>query len=357
MPPLKVVFVIPSLDSGGIENYLLRFLHFAKNDITPIVVVRNYNRGVLYDAYLELCSEVYFAPIGVLNPKKKRQFYNLLCSFEATHVVDFNANFAGWTMLLARLAGYENRISFYRQGKDHFKKTFFKTVYNAFLNQLVYSCSTQILSNSNSALLYFFPKRYKESKFQVIYNGIDFNKFSREDDKVAVRNQLDLPLNHFIIGHSGRFDPLKNHDLIIKMALACQTAYPQLLFVLVGEGTETIQGLPENILTFGYKNNINQYLNAFDAFIFPSFSEGQPNAMIEAMASGLPILASNIPSIKECIPVEKHELLIDPLDLECFTRGLEKLMSNPDNYKIDSQYVTHHFDGAVNFGKFLNTLH
>lgn len=357
MPPSKVVFVIPSLDSGGIENYLLRFLHFAKNDITPIVVVRNYNRGVLYDAYLELCSEVYFAPIGVLNPKKKRQFYNLLCSFEATHVVDFNANFAGWTMLLARLAGYENRISFYRQGKDHFKKSFFKTVYNAFLNQLVYSCSTQILSNSNSALLYFFPKRYKESKFQVIYNGIDFNKFSREDDKVAVRNQLDLPLNHFIIGHSGRFDPLKNHDLIIKMAFACQTAYPQLLFVLVGEGTETIQGLPENILTFGYKNNINQYLNAFDAFIFPSFSEGQPNAMIEAMASGLPILASNIPSIKECIPFEKLELLIDPLDLECFTRGLEKLMSNPDNYKIDSQYVTHHFDGAVNFGKFLNTLH
>jgi glycosyltransferase involved in cell wall biosynthesis len=355
--PIKVVFVIPSLDSGGIENYLLRFLQFAKSEVTPIVVVRNYNKGVLYDAYLELCSEVYFAPIGVLNPKKKRQFYKLLCSFEATHVVDFNANFAGWTMLLARLARYKNRITFYRQGKDHFKKSIFKTFYNAFLNQLVYTFSTQILSNSNSALLFFFPNRFKEAKFRVIYNGIDFKKFRQEPDKVAVRNQLNLPLNNFIIGHSGRLDPMKNHELIIKLASACQTVHPEVLFVLVGEGTEKIHALSKNIISLGYKNNVNQYLSAFDAFIFPSFSEGQPNAMIEAMASGLPILASNIPSIKECIPVEQHDLLLDPSDLDAFNNSLKKLISNPTIYKIDSQYVVHHFDGAVNFRNFLNTLH
>jgi glycosyltransferase involved in cell wall biosynthesis len=356
MPPLRVVFVIPSLDAGGIENYLLRFLHFAKIEITPIVVVRNYDKGVLYDAYLELCSEVYFAPIGVLNPKKKLKFYKLLCSFDATLVVDFNANFAGWTLFLAKLAGYKNRIAFYRQGKNHFKESIFKALYNAFLNHLVYRYSTQILSNSNSALYFFFPNRFKESKFQVIYNGIDFCKFSHETKLGTLRNQLGLPLNNFIIGHSGRLDPLKNHDLIIKLALACKTAYPQVLFVLIGEGTENIELLSDNILTLGYKKNVNQYLNAFDAFIFPSFSEGQPNAMIEAMASGLPILASNIPSIKECIPVEKHHLLIDPLDVECFNKSIGKLMSNPDIYKIDPQYVAHHFDGVVNFRKFLNTL-
>lgn len=356
MPPLKVVFVIPSLDGGGIENYLLRFLHFAKSDVTPIVVVRNYNKGILYDAYLKVCSEIYFSPIGIVSPKRKYQFHKLLCSLEATHVVDFNANFAGWTMLLARLAGYKNRITFYRQGKNHFKKSLFKTIYNAFLNQLVYSYSTQILSNSNSALSFFFPNRYKEPKFQVIYNGIDFCIFKPATEMGTLRNQLGLPLNNFIIGHSGRFDPLKNHDLIVKMALACKKAYPQVLFVLIGERTEDIELLSDNILTLGYKNNVNQYLNAFDAFIFPSISEGQPNAMIEAMATGLPILASNIPSIKECIPVEKHHLLIDPLDLEFFNKSLEKLMSNPDIYKIDSQYVAHHFDGVVNFRKFLNTL-
>lgn len=353
---MKVVFVIPTLDAGGIENYLLRFLHFSKKEINAIVIVRNFKKGVMYEAYSEVCDEIYFAPMGNFNPQKMLAFYRLLSSLKANYVVDFNSNFAGWTMLLSKLAGYENRLTFYRQGKNHFKKSVIKNLFNSFLNKLVYNYSTRILSNSNSSLQFFFPKDFNNSKFEVIYNGLDLNKFNQEVGKNEMRRKLGLPLNSFLIGHSGRLDPLKNQDLILKMALVIQEIKSNVIFVLIGQGTETIQLLSDNVLILGYKKNVNQYLNAFDAFIFPSFSEGQPNALIEAMASGLPILASDIPSIKECIPVEKHKILLSPFDLDGFINGLTNLIRDPDSYTVDYTFVASKFDGEVNFNKFLKSL-
>jgi glycosyltransferase involved in cell wall biosynthesis len=357
MEKTKVVFVIPSLDAGGIENYVLSFIIFSKLEIRPVVIVRNYKKGIMFTKYTKVCDEIYFAPIGTLNFIKKWRFYKLINSLRSQVIVDFNSNFAGWTMLLSKLAGYKRRITFYRQGKDHFEKNFFNSTYNKILNRMVYSFSTQILSNSFAALSYFFPYRGKIDKFQVIYNGIDLEKFSSNGLRQNLKIQLKLAENRFIIGHSGRLDPLKNQDLILKLAKYFQTKNPRILFVLLGQGTEALAKESfENVFALGYKSNVNEYLRSFDAFIFPSFSEGQPSALIEAIATDLPFLASDIPSIRECVTVDYAPRLISPSDFLGFIEGIEDLLSNPDDYKADQRHVSTNFNIQMNFKKFLKTL-
>src|SRR5690606_17209655 len=175
---LKICFLIPSVSSGGIEMYLLRFLKYLIITDNITVIVRSNQRGELYNEYQATGANLVFMPLDYLNPGKIWQHYQFYKNNTFDVICDFNANFAGIPMFLGKKLNVQKRIVFYRQGSDHFKSSFIKNKVNKYMNCLVYKHATHILSNSQAALDFFFSYRTSaDPRFKVIYNGVNIKEY------------------------------------------------------------------------------------------------------------------------------------------------------------------------------------
>lgn len=360
---LKVCFLISSLKSGGIETYLLRFLKHQRGNFNATVLIRNHEKGELYKDYKATGATLVFKPLGYLNPAAMRWYYQFFKSQTFDTVCDLNANFAGLPMLIGKLSGVNKRITFYRQGSDLFKKTVGKQLYNRFMNRLVYKFSTHIFANSKAGLEFFFPNEYpKDTRFKVIKNGMYVTDYlNHKETKKEVRHRLGLPDNAYIIGHTGRFTEAKNHFFILDVVAQFMEQDASVHLVLIGNDTNQLMpyintlGIQQKCTVLGYKANIPDYLHAFDLYFFPSITEGQPNALIEAMLTGLPIAASKIPPIEECVPKEHQNCLINPHNVKTTVEKLRAIKEKPENYTCQ-EYAIQNYDATVQFNEFMENL-
>ncbi|MFV0598199.1 MAG: glycosyltransferase, partial [Bacteroidales bacterium] len=326
----KIVFFITGLNSGGLENYLLRFLQYRAASFSEIVVYcKGGIGGQLEKDYLKIPNvKIIKTKISFFNPLHYIRLKSYLKKQEFDAICDFTGNFAGLILLCGKEVGINKRIAFYRGASDHFPKTFFRVRYNNFVKKLTYRNATNILSNSQAAFDYFYKRNQIDKRFQVIYNGIDAAKFNVGNHNL--RQEFNIPENAFVIGHTGRFNPAKNHDVIIAVATRLIKKHTDIYLILCGNGVK--EGLENRIKELGIerktrlfenRNDIPLFLNTMDSYFFPSITEGQPNALIEAMIMGLPFVASDISPIKET--VGNHTALFDPLDVEGFIKALEDL--------------------------------
>lgn len=357
------MFVIPSVNSGGIETYLFRFLQEKKTEINATVLIRSNKEGDLLQEYKKLHFPLIFMPLSYYNPFRWLSFWKYLKSESFSTVCDFNANFAGITMIIAFYAKIDNRITFYRQGSDHFKPSIFKRTYNHLMNRLVYKYSSRILANSKAGEDFFFPYRKPDdNRFHILYNGITLNKIQRIKEKTELLRILDLPDHAFVIGHVGRVDKSKNHPTIFKVAAEIIKNNPDVFLVLCGNGTENLYneaityGISDNVCLLGFRSDVPSIMQIFDVFYFPSITEGQPNALLEAMVLGIPIVASDITPIKEIVPPGIH--LFNPLDTQGAMAQIIKIKNGELAYNTSEQveYVSAKFDAVNKFNEFLNIL-
>ncbi len=359
----RTLFLIPSVNSGGIEMFLLRFLQTKGDKLNSTIIIRNNKEGDLLDEYSRLNVRIIFIPLSYFNPIRWMRYYKLFRSGAYHTVCDFNANFAGITMTIARMAKINRRITFYRQGSNHFKKTILKRIYNYLINKLVYFNSTVILANSKAGMDFFFPYRRADViRFKVLYNGVDFNRVNVAVDKNKVRTEVGIPEDSFVIGHVGRADISKNHQTILEVAANIIKYYPNAYLILCGNGTERLQDLVReqeilnNIRFLGFRSDVYRIMKIFDVFYFPSLTEGQPNALLEAMALGIPVVASNIQSIKEIMPEDIQ--LYDPYDTKEVTNHIIDIIENKVAYHDNNlpNYIIKQFNVGEKFDEFFKIL-
>lgn len=362
----KTLFFVTTLNSGGIENYLLRFLKFFDGQIEPIVVCKGNSFGELEEEYKKIKNiRLIKMNVGYFDATSYAKIYKLIKEEDVDSVCDFTGNFAGLTLFAANLAGIEKRISFYRGSSNHFKETSFKLLYNRFMQFLVKKNATKILSNSKTAIQYFYPNiKSNDTRFQVIYNGIDNATF--EDITPLTKADFGIPDNSFVIGHTGRYDVAKNHPTILKIAEKICSRHEDIYFVLCGKDTDTFLNsqvssnpiIESKVKVLGYRNDVKRILPVFDIFLFPSITEGQPNSLIEAILFGLPVVASNINPIIETTPEEIHTQLINPLDVDGFCNKIEEFYSDKSKMEKNdySEWAKIRFDGKKLFNQFYTEL-
>ncbi|MBW6492544.1 MAG: glycosyltransferase [Lentimicrobium sp.] len=363
----KTCFLIPGIDAGGIENYLLRFINFLPEKDGITIIVRSEKKGDLWPEYEKTGVNFRFQGVGFINPLKWFKLFRYFRKQQFKTVCDFNGNFAGITMLLARMAGVKNRIAFYRRSSNAFKQTWFNLKYNDLVNWFVFNYATKILSNSQHAIDFFFPYRQiRDKRFRVIPNGIDPDMFEMKETKEEARKFFHLPTNRFIVGHVGRYDPAKNHETIFKVAQKLKQENQNINFLFAGKGTDNPDflgkikwyGIEDICHCLGLQTNLPLLYKSMDLFYFPSFTEGQPNALIEAMMAGLSVLASNIPPIKETMPERAHSILINPLDSDLAALSIMKLFKNQsvEGELIFKTEAEMKFNQKTNFTLFLKEL-
>jgi len=332
----KVAFLVAGVNSGGTENYLLRFLKFYGEKIDATVYCKSGGFGELELEFKEVGAELKAFHLGYFNVVK---FNKLKKEFELhkyDSVCDLTGSLGALPLLMAKRAGVPKRIAFFRNSREKFKKSFFKTRYYKFITNLLPQVATKVLSNSKEAFNYFYSIDWnKDDKFDVIYNGVSADQFISEH--LNLRKELDIPKEAFVVGHVGRLNDQKNHETILKVALDLCKKDKNIYFVLCGKNVDvkyqlTVdkQNLTNRVLLLGMRRDINKVLNTLNCFYFPSLIEGQPNALIEALISGVPFVASNINPIKETIPAKFHKQLIDPLDSNSAKIKILEIKNNPN---------------------------
>lgn len=364
----RVIFLVGSLESGGTENYLLRFLEYLSEN--PQINLENFTvvsksgkGGTLEKHFKETGVSINLLKLGYFNLKANIILFKIFRQKKGV-VCDLTGNFAGLPMLIAKLAGVKVRVSFYRASTNHFNPSFIKNAYNRLINAWVYKYSTIILSNSKAAFEYFFAHKFQQDRrFKMLKNGVNINKFGTHYNKNEVRKKFNIPLDVKVVGHVGRLNKAKNFETLIQVASLIIKHHKNIHFVFCGRGTDQTNfkdklmrlGISENCHTLGQQSNVAEVLNAYDLFYFPSITEGQPNALIEALMSGLPFVASNIDAISECLPPEATSYLVSPTQVK---QSANKIMNtlNMHNPLILKDWAIKEYDATKRFDEFKNIL-
>lgn len=165
-----------------------------------------------------------------------------------------------------------------------------------------------------------------EDKCKVFPNGIDNNLFCKLDREKA-RKELGLPKNKFIIAFVGTFKESKGPDRLSKAIDLIESNDVYSLFI----GGGPLEPMCKNILYKGrlLHEQIPQYLNAADVFVLPTRAEGCCNAIIEAMACGLPIISSNLPFNWDVLN-NTNSIMIDPNNVQEIADALRALKDDPE---------------------------
>lgn len=169
----------------------------------------------------------------------------------------------------------------------------------------------------------------KQHELVVIKNGIELEKVKKNIKEHSItRNELGFTSEHFIIGSVGRFEPVKNYQLLLTACALLYDDYPQVRLVLVGYGSQE-RFLRARAQTLGIQDRvtfiINQpgykYYKLFDCFALSSLTEGISIALLEAMAAGCPIVTTSSSYDHDVINHNKNGQIVPPQDAQALSQA------------------------------------
>lgn len=175
------------------------------------------------------------------------------------------------------------------------------------------------------------------ARIHVIPNAIDDTVFRPAADRMEIRVRLGLPTNRFIFGTVASLHPVKNHRLTLQALAKWPEDCRRPLAVFVGEGPSRAEleresaalGLQRDVLFAGRQRPVAPWFQAFDAFLLPSFWEGQPLAILQALSCRLPVLASRIEGNMAVLGTQ-HPALFSPESPQELLALLLRVSTDPE---------------------------
>jgi glycosyltransferase involved in cell wall biosynthesis len=181
--------------------------------------------------------------------------------------------------------------------------------------------------------------RVEEARIWRIPNFVDLRQYRRAElsEKLQLRRRLKLPDGILVI-YSGRFVQRKGIKYLLEAWVEVQREFPQARLLLLGDGQthEDMKryaerlGISKSVLFLGHVSNVQEYFCGADLFVLPSLQEGLPNALLEAMAVGLPVVATCIGGVEDVVENEKNGLLVPPADSRALAEAIKRLISDKD---------------------------
>lgn len=174
-----------------------------------------------------------------------------------------------------------------------------------------------------------------KQKVVTIHSGLDVSRYGLLD-KNAARNKLGIPNGCRVIGTVARFTRQKNLGDLIRAARAVIKDLPDSILVLVGDGEELVEmkrlaqdlGIGHKVIFTGYRNDISDILPAFDVFAMSSLWEGCPLAPLEAMASGLPVVAPDVTGVAETVADGITGYVVPPSDPDALAAAIVRTLQS-----------------------------
>ena len=336
---MKKVLFVATVVKTHINLFHLPFLKMFKDSGWETAVCARNDFEKPEDCHIPHCDKFFEMPFErfPFKPNNIRTLLSLrkLIKDEQYDIIHCHTPSGG---VLARLAAIGTkkkgcRVMYTAHGFHFFKGA-------PLLNWLVYFPIEWVCSFFTDTLItinqedYAFAKKHMHAKETVIIPGIglDTTRFLSETNREEKRRELGFSDETSILLSIGELIPRKNHKVIIDAVSKLNDKSIHYIIVGRGEKKEELEayikelGLEDNIHLLGFRTDVVDLCRASDIFCFPSLQEGLGMATLEAMAAGIPCIASNVRGTTELIEHGKNGFLCDRLDSDDFARHIKELL-------------------------------
>lgn len=338
---IRVLQIINSPEIGGIENQLLAFLQrYDRARFVVDVAFVGSATGVLREQYLATGTQLFICKWSkYILPFVWRLFRHLKGKrYDVMHAR--MCEVSGAAILAAKLARVPTRIASYHHTEIPWRRPGpLNNLAVSVLQWITRQWATKILSISGACLDVYHPDwRHHHDKFEICYNGVDISRFSATVAPDDVRKELGLPAGCSVVGHVGSFREVKNHQGLIGIAEGVFQKCNNVCFLLVGDGALRSQieeevskrSLSGRFVFAGNREDVPRMLAAMDIFVMPSLNEGFGTVVVEAQLAGLPVVASDLPSLREALYPGMHQFCCNPHDSQSMAARIVALLKNPE---------------------------
>ena len=321
--PIRVLHVVYQMNRGGMETCIMQFLRrMDPARFSLDFVVHTDEPGEYDDEIRARGGSIHVNPPPRAWRAHRQGFRRTLQDGGPYDVV--HAHDMVWGPLLAVAHAEEVPVRIIHSHNDvrwHQPASLLERVYCRCARRASLRHATHGLAVSEVAAEAYFGRKWKrDNRWRVLVSGRDFSPFHEAVDREAMRAELGLPADARVIGHVGSLTEQKNHRFWLQIAGKLARMSDRYHFLLVGDGplragivarAEEL-GLSDRLVLAGVRDDVPRVLGAMDLFLFPSFYEGLPGAVVEAQAAGLPCLISDaITSETQMIPELVTRLELD----------------------------------------------
>ena len=299
----RVLQVVDSMGMGGIQAFIMNVYRSIDRAEIQFDFLLHHKLVNSYDDEIrKLGGRIYYLPArneGIIkNRKALDAFFTKHTEYNVVHQHE-----SSLTYIEPLKAAKEHNVAI-RIIHSHSTRASgnpIHTVLHKMNKRLIKDVATHYFACGKLAGEWMFSGTGVENNVKIINNGIDVPLFSfNENVRKEVRNKLNVG-SRFVIGNVGRFSSVKNHEFLIDVFVEFLKINANSMLVLVGDGelkksiirkVNTLN-ISEKVVFLGMRKDVNKILQACDYVVIPSLYEGFPVTVVEALASGVPLLVSD----------------------------------------------------------------
>ncbi|MFC1885081.1 glycosyltransferase [Thermodesulfobacteriota bacterium] len=342
----RILHIIDHLGPGGAQEVIRNLIKYSSKDMFKHEVAGLYGKGLYYDIYREMGSTVYslsprkFLPLYVpriVSLCRKKKYSAIHSHLTASNLI---------AKPLAAAAGITVRFN-----HDHINDPSRNRQKGLlWLDRTFNRLSAHIIAVSKSTRDFLIEwERLSPERVSVIINGVDLERFYPSfENRASCRAGWGLPDDAFVVCGAGRLKHQKNFSTFLNVAKKIAEEIPDSVFVIAGSGPEEQKlkhqandlKLTNRVRFPGFVPDMTSLYPAADVFFLPSRYEGTPMVMLEVMAMGIPIVASNVDGISEVLDHGIDACLAPPDSEDQFFEHILKLWKDKRYAKglADSAY-------------------
>jgi L-malate glycosyltransferase len=248
------------------------------------------------------------------------------------HSFGFYANV--FAIPAARLARVPVVVASIRDTGDHL------TWLQKAMQKWVCRAADHVLVNALAVRIVLVAQGFDPSRISVIQNGIDVSRYQERSGTKAVRRELGLPSAAPVVAVFARLNRLKGIEYFLEAAALLAKRFDEVRFLIVGDSISEAYrdelerhaaglGLADRVVFAGFRGDVPELLSEVSVSVLPSLSEGLSNVVLEAMAAGVPVVATAVGGTPEMVENGVTGLLVPPRDAVALAEAIGSLLADP----------------------------
>jgi glycosyltransferase involved in cell wall biosynthesis len=336
---VKILFVLPNFDTGGSEKLVFDIIkNIDKSKFSPVLCV--FFTGKYEKEFLKL--NIPFYKIHSRSIKSKFYTISLLNKIIRDHKIDI-VNTHHSSPLIQGFIPFKIFNNIFWIHTEHTRLDLDPniTLKIIFIQKILLKFVDVSLGISDGVCSYFKNElKVNPKKVIKILNGVDIKRFSLKNfNKKEFKKKLDITENDILIGMFANFRKQKNHENLLKaVRLLINQGIDKFKVILCGDGPRFNEmkhlsqalNINEYITFLGARINIPEIMNILDIYCLPSHFEGLPFSLMEAMAAGKAVIATEVIGNDEIIQANKNGIFVRPNDSTDLATALKTLIQDSD---------------------------
>jgi colanic acid/amylovoran biosynthesis glycosyltransferase len=329
--PTRLLIVIDELDVGGTEQQIFELVkRIDRRKYLPMVCCFRPGR---------IAKEIEALGVHVFRLRKKGKLdlslIFALVSLMRRERIDLVQTYLFTANTWARLAAILARVPLIVTSERNVNM--WEERYKQLLGRGLDRWTQRTIANSHAVQEYLVGKGIAPQKIAVICNGVDSNRFAHTDTPAAIKTELTIPVHHQVVGLIARLEPAKDVTTFLRAAALVAQQRQDVSFLIVGGGS--LQGnlerearqlqLNGRVVFTGPRRDVPQLLSMCDISVLSSLKEGMSNTIMESMAAGKPMVATNVGGNAELIADGETGFLTPTRDPSVLAAAMQKILDDP----------------------------